>query len=87
MIKSFKPFTIGNRGGNFSPILKIPKPLAAMDLIALPSRVVEPMIAASPVFVGAENFPRNGEPKGRRLLAFGFGLIHGCGFTERSNWR
>lgn len=56
--------------------------IATLNLVSLPSRVVEPMIAASIVFVGVENFVRNGEPKGRWLLTFGFGLIHGFGFAS-----
>jgi len=56
--------------------------VAALNLVAIPSRIVEPMIAASIVFVGVENFLRNGEPKGRWLLTFAFGLIHGFGFAS-----
>jgi len=56
--------------------------MAALNLVAIPSRVVEPLIAASIVFVGLENFLRNGEPKGRWLLTFAFGLIHGFGFAS-----
>ncbi len=40
------------------------------------------MIAASIVFVGVENVLRRGEePKGRWILTFAFGLIHGFGFA------
>lgn len=55
--------------------------LAALDWVSLPSRVVEPLIAASIVFVGVENLVRRGEPKHRWLLTFIFGLIHGFGFA------
>ena len=55
--------------------------LAALDVVSVPSRVVEPLIAASIVFVGVENLVRHGEPKGRWLLTFTFGLIHGFGFA------
>ncbi len=55
--------------------------LAALDVIVLSPRIVEPMIAASIVFVGVENLVRRDEPKGRWLLTFGFGLIHGFGFA------
>jgi hypothetical protein len=52
-------------------------------LINLPSRMVEPAIAASIVFVGAENLWRRGaEPKGRWAVTFAFGLIHGFGFAS-----
>jgi hydrogenase/urease accessory protein HupE len=57
--------------------------LATMNVINLPSRLVEPAIAASIVFVGAENLARRGaEPRGRSLLTFAFGLIHGFGFAS-----
>lgn len=56
--------------------------IASLNIITLPSRIVEPMIAASIVFVGVENFLRNGEPKGRWLLTLAFGLIHGFGFAS-----
>jgi hypothetical protein len=43
--------------------------------------VVEPLIAASIVYVGIENiFSRNLDR--RWLLTFGFGLVHGFGFAS-----
>jgi hypothetical protein len=54
--------------------------LAALEIITLPSRFVESAIAASIVFVAAENVLLP-EPRGRAFLAFGFGLIHGLGFA------
>jgi hypothetical protein len=56
--------------------------LAALHLIALPGRLVEPLIAATIVFVGVENLVRGDEPKGRWALAFTFGLLHGFGFAS-----
>jgi hydrogenase/urease accessory protein HupE len=56
--------------------------LATLNLVQISSRVVEPLIAASIVVVGVENFLRSGEPKGRWLLAFGFGTVHGLGFAS-----
>ena len=57
--------------------------LATLDLVNLPSRFVEPAIAVSIVFVGVENLWRRGaEPKGRWIVTFGFGLIHGFGFAS-----
>jgi hydrogenase/urease accessory protein HupE len=56
--------------------------LAALDVVTIPSRVVEPLIAASITFVGVENLVRRGEPRGRWLLTFAFGLIHGFGFAS-----
>lgn len=55
--------------------------LSALDLVSLPPRVVEPLIAASIVFVGVENLLRRDEPRWRWVLTFGFGLIHGFGFA------
>jgi len=55
--------------------------LAALGVVTLPSRVVEPLIAATIVLVGVENLIRGEEPRGRWLLAFGFGLVHGLGFA------
>jgi hydrogenase/urease accessory protein HupE len=55
--------------------------LAALDLVTIPGRVVEPLIAASIVFVGLENLLRRDEPRWRWALTFAFGLIHGFGFA------
>lgn len=56
--------------------------LATLNVVNLPSRIVEPAIAASIIFVGVENLMRRGaEPKGRWALTFAFGLIHGFGFA------
>lgn len=57
--------------------------LATLDVVNLPARWVEPAIAASIVFVGAENLWRRGqEPPARWALTFAFGLIHGFGFAS-----
>lgn len=55
--------------------------LAALNLVTISGRLVEPLIAASIVFVGVENLARREEPKNRRALTFAFGLIHGFGFA------
>ena len=64
--------------------------LAALRVVTLSGRVVEPLIAASIVFVGVENVVRGSEPDKRWPnswllvrwgLAFAFGLIHGLGFA------
>jgi hydrogenase/urease accessory protein HupE len=59
--------------------------LAALDVVTLPPRVVEPLIAATIVVVGVENLLRGDEPQRRWierwLLAFGCGLVHGLGFA------
>jgi hydrogenase/urease accessory protein HupE len=57
--------------------------LATLNIVNLPSRWVEAVIAASIVFVGVENLLRRGEePRGRWALTFAFGLIHGFGFAS-----
>jgi hypothetical protein len=48
--------------------------------VNLPARIVEPLIAASIVYVGLENLLRR-HPPPRWRLTFGFGLIHGFGFA------
>ena len=55
--------------------------LAALDIVSLPARVVEPLIAASIVFVAVENIVRRGEPGWRWALTFTLGLVHGFGFA------
>lgn len=55
--------------------------VAALGLFSLPGKIVEPLIAASIVYVGLENLARRGEPRGRWALTFVFGLIHGFGFA------
>ena len=56
--------------------------LATFGLVQLPSRWIEAAIAASIVYVGLENLLRgDGKLRGRWLLTFAFGLIHGMGFA------
>ena len=54
--------------------------LAALQIISLPSRLVESAIAASVVFAAANNLVPM--VQGRWLMAFFFGLIHGFGFAS-----
>ena len=56
--------------------------VATLHLVQIPSRIVEPLIAVSIVFIGIENLLRGDVPKARRLVPFGFGLIHGFGFAS-----
>jgi hydrogenase/urease accessory protein HupE len=55
--------------------------LATFDVITLPATVVEPLIAASIVFVGIENLVHR-QVAARWLVTFGFGLVHGLGFAS-----
>jgi hydrogenase/urease accessory protein HupE len=54
--------------------------LAALNVVVIPSLVVEPAIAASIVFVALENFVSR-DIDGRWRVAFAFGLVHGFGFA------
>jgi hydrogenase/urease accessory protein HupE len=56
--------------------------VATLSLVRISSRLVEPLIAASIIYVGIENLLRGDDPKGRWLLTFAFGLIHGFGFAS-----
>jgi hydrogenase/urease accessory protein HupE len=57
--------------------------LSAMNIFRLPPWFVEPVIAASIVFVALENilWPASTQSRLRLVVAFGFGLIHGLGFA------
>ena len=55
--------------------------LATLDLVAAPSHVVEPIIAASIAVVAIENIFFPGYRHVRLLVVFFFGLIHGLGFA------
>jgi hydrogenase/urease accessory protein HupE len=77
-------------GGRFTNILKIVTSftiahsitliLASLEIVSLPSRFIESMIALSILYVGIENqWIKN--IKYRWLLTFAFGLIHGFGFA------
>ncbi len=54
--------------------------LAAFNIVTVPSRWVEIVIALSIAYVAAENLWKK-QPPARWQLAFGFGLIHGLGFS------
>ena len=57
--------------------------LATFDLVNLPPRLTEPLIALTILFVGAENLWRRGEESRERwVLALLFGLVHGFGFAN-----
>jgi hydrogenase/urease accessory protein HupE len=55
--------------------------LAALDVIVIPSAIVEPAIAASIVFVAVENFFSRDIDR-RWRVTFAFGLVHGFGFAS-----
>ena len=55
--------------------------LAALQIFAIPSAIVEPAIAASIVVVAAENFFSRNVDR-RWPVTFAFGLVHGFGFAS-----
>jgi len=59
--------------------------LAALDLVTPPARLIEPAIALSIIFVGADNLlvkTSVGARDVRAWIAFAFGFIHGFGFAN-----
>jgi hydrogenase/urease accessory protein HupE len=54
--------------------------LATLGLVSLSGKIVEPLIAASIMYVGIENLFRR-DLNRRWMLTFGFGLAHGLGFA------
>jgi len=55
--------------------------LATYDVIALPARVVEPLIALSIAYVAFENVATDQLRPWRPAVVFAFGLLHGLGFA------
>lgn len=56
--------------------------LAALGVVDVPSRIVEPLIAASIVWVAVENLVAPSGVGRRWLIAAIFGLVHGLGFAS-----
>jgi hydrogenase/urease accessory protein HupE len=56
--------------------------LAALDIVTPPARLIEPAIALSIVYVGADNILAKGGRDVRGWIAFTFGFIHGFGFAN-----
>jgi len=56
--------------------------LAALNLLNPPARLIEPAIALSIVYVGADNLLVRDGRDVRGWIAFGFGFIHGFGFAN-----
>ncbi len=55
--------------------------LAVFEIVSLPARVVEPLIALSVVYVAVENVLTDRLTPWRPAVVFGFGLLHGLGFA------
>jgi hydrogenase/urease accessory protein HupE len=56
--------------------------LAALNIISPPARIIEPAIALSIVYVGADNLLIRDGRDVRAWIAFAFGFIHGFGFAS-----
>lgn len=55
--------------------------LGILGYVAVPSSIVEPLIAASIVYVAVENVLTKDISRWRPFVVFGFGLLHGLGFA------
>jgi hypothetical protein len=80
------------RGGSWLSLVKIVTAftvahsvtlaLAALDIVVLPDRLVEAVIALSIAFVAAENIFLRPVVSRRWVVSFCFGLVHGFGFSS-----
>jgi hydrogenase/urease accessory protein HupE len=55
--------------------------LAALNFVHPPARIIEPAIALSIVYLGADNLLIHGGRDVRAWIAFAFGFIHGFGYA------
>jgi hypothetical protein len=56
--------------------------MATLGLVSIPGSIVEPLIAASIVYVAVENVFVRRYHQWRTAVVFGFGLLHGLGFAS-----
>lgn len=56
--------------------------LAALGIVSVPASVIEPLIAASIIFIAVDNLYSNILARWRLLLVTLFGLLHGLGFAS-----
>jgi hypothetical protein len=71
-IKVITAFTLGH---------SISLALATLGWVEIPSRIVEPLIAVTIIYVAVDNLIRRRAVSHRALLTFAFGLVHGFGFA------
>jgi hydrogenase/urease accessory protein HupE len=73
LVKIVTAFTLGH---------SITLSLAALNIVTPPPQIIEPAIALSIVFVGADNLVRGSGRDLRAWAALVFGLVHGFGFAN-----
>ncbi|HKH72839.1 MAG TPA: HupE/UreJ family protein [Vicinamibacterales bacterium] len=73
LVRIVTAFTIGH---------SITLSLAALNIFSPPASIIEPAIALSIVFVGADNLVRGDGRDLRAWAALTFGLVHGFGFAN-----
>ena len=73
LVRIVTAFTIGH---------SVTLSLAALNVLSPPATLIEPAIALSIVFVGADNLVRGDGRDLRAWVALAFGLIHGFGFAN-----
>ena len=56
--------------------------ISALKIITISSKIVEPLIAASIIYIAVENFFNSSLTKYRSITIFFFGLLHGLGFAS-----
>lgn len=56
--------------------------MAVLGIVSVPASIVEPLIAASIVYVAVENIVSDKLHRWRPVVIFGFGLLHGLGFAS-----
>ena len=56
--------------------------VAALGFVTIPDRIIEPLIAATIVWVALENLFAAEPDRRRWIWSFGFGLVHGFGFAS-----
>jgi hydrogenase/urease accessory protein HupE len=73
LVRIVTAFTIGH---------SITLSMAALGIVSPAARLIEPAIALSIVFVGADNLVRGHGRDARAWIALVFGLVHGFGFAN-----
>jgi hypothetical protein len=56
--------------------------VGALGIVTIPDRIIEPLIAATIVWVALENLFAAEPDRRRWIWSFGFGLVHGLGFAS-----